>query len=118
MFALTLSTLANITFFWGLLSIAFCALRLLNADVDYQHLNETNPISGKILVEPFLSEPVYLQWLPLFLFVRALKACPVHTTIHSVEFWRERAASKQKSSKLVRIYSVCLTVIMPHVDFD
>lgn len=99
MFALTLSTLANITFFWGLLSIAFGALRLLNADVDYQHLSQTNPMSGKILLEPFLSVPVYLQWLPLFLFVRALKACPVHTTIHSVELWRERAAKQAEVMK-------------------
>lgn len=34
----------------------------------------------------------------LFQFVVALKACPVHFTVHRVEFWGERAAKKGQTS--------------------
>lgn len=39
-----------------------------------------------------------LQRLSIFYFVAALKAGPVHSTIHSVEFWAEWAAENVRDN--------------------
>lgn len=53
----------------------------------------------KILGETFFIAFDNLQRLPVFLFVAAFKAGPVHSAVHGVELWRERAA---KSVKVIK----------------
>lgn len=55
---------------------------------------------GIVCKKTFLLVLNNLQWLSFFVFVAAIKACPVHTSIHSVELWRERAEKQAEVNNI------------------
>lgn len=73
------------TFFWSLLSTHQC--------FKTTECRCERPVQLTVY-EAFVLVLYNLQWLSLFQFVVAAKACPVHTSIHSVELWRESAANQ------------------------